>query len=322
MNALAVINMHYVREEPADGIHPVTPAALTSMLQRLGVRCTFVDLPSVILAATGATALPDRAVLLTFDDGLREQIDVALPILERLGIPGAFFVHTRPYTDHRLATTHMMHWLRATIGTEAFAAAVHQTLDERGIVPDIQDDAPARQYRYDEPSVAHLKYLLNVALPPPAREEIIGAIYEAHQSDIMAHARDLHADPADLHALADRGMLGAHGHDHLALAQLDDEAIMRDLSTCRDVLTTMTRVTPIALSYPFGGPDAVDQRVLRAAGTLGFAVGFTMRRAVIEDITSDARTPVASLALPRFDINDVARVEHWLDASYHEEVTT
>lgn len=38
--------------------------------------------------------LPERAALITFDDGYRSVLDVALPCLERFGFPGVLFVPT------------------------------------------------------------------------------------------------------------------------------------------------------------------------------------------------------------------------------------
>jgi peptidoglycan/xylan/chitin deacetylase (PgdA/CDA1 family) len=39
-------------------------------------------------------ALPERAALITFDDGYRSVLEVALPLLERFGYPGVIFVPT------------------------------------------------------------------------------------------------------------------------------------------------------------------------------------------------------------------------------------
>ena len=51
MSGLAVVNLHYVRARGTDGVHPVTPSALESLVDRLAARGRFVDLPAVVSAA-------------------------------------------------------------------------------------------------------------------------------------------------------------------------------------------------------------------------------------------------------------------------------
>lgn len=51
-----------------------------------------VTLQQVIKAISGACSLPERAVLITFDDGLRNNATVAWPILRQMDIPAAIFL--------------------------------------------------------------------------------------------------------------------------------------------------------------------------------------------------------------------------------------
>ena len=51
-----------------------------------------VSMEDVVAAADGRKGLPDRAVLVTFDDGHRSVLERGLPVLTELGIPGVAFV--------------------------------------------------------------------------------------------------------------------------------------------------------------------------------------------------------------------------------------
>src|SRR5205807_2449139 len=96
---LIAVNYHYVRPQYAQsfpGIHGITPAILETQLQLLGRVGEFVGASRIWDAVRGDAPLPPRALLVTFDDGLREQVDNALPILDRLGIPAVYFVNTCP----------------------------------------------------------------------------------------------------------------------------------------------------------------------------------------------------------------------------------
>src|SRR5438046_10232074 len=55
----------------------------------------FVDLPRLYRGLDGADGLPERAALVTFDDGYRNNLTVALPVMRRLGVPGVVFGPSR-----------------------------------------------------------------------------------------------------------------------------------------------------------------------------------------------------------------------------------
>lgn len=66
-------------------------AALERQLRWLKRRFSIVPLRSIVAAAANGGML-SRKVALTFDDGLRSNVDVAYPILHQLAIPATFFI--------------------------------------------------------------------------------------------------------------------------------------------------------------------------------------------------------------------------------------
>jgi peptidoglycan/xylan/chitin deacetylase (PgdA/CDA1 family) len=74
-----------------------------------------VDLGSALRHLAAGGRLPPRSVALTFDDGYRDNLDVAVPILSRYRLPATFFLVTE-FLSHRAR----MWW-------EDLAWAVHHT---------------------------------------------------------------------------------------------------------------------------------------------------------------------------------------------------
>ena len=96
---LVAVNFHYIRpafDFPYPGIHGISPEQFASQLKLCGAIGRFVSGAELRAAVEGQRALADPALIVTFDDGLREQFDHAWPILRELEIPAIFFINTLP----------------------------------------------------------------------------------------------------------------------------------------------------------------------------------------------------------------------------------
>jgi peptidoglycan/xylan/chitin deacetylase (PgdA/CDA1 family) len=101
--------------------------------------CHPIDLATFCDARTTGRALPERPVLVTFDDGYRSVFDLARPILLRYRIPAAVFVCSEPVRRQRLF------WFDAVtraLGPDAFDALRAQP-DERWRRAAEEHDTPA-----------------------------------------------------------------------------------------------------------------------------------------------------------------------------------
>jgi peptidoglycan/xylan/chitin deacetylase (PgdA/CDA1 family) len=58
-----------------------------------------VDLYDLSLAITGKRDLPEKPVIITMDDGYRDNFENAFPILQEFGLSATFFIVTQPIDD-------------------------------------------------------------------------------------------------------------------------------------------------------------------------------------------------------------------------------
>ncbi len=92
---LRVLTYHRVNDaHPHDRLSVSTRAFAAQMQALAASGRPVVPLAEVLPALRGDAALPAGAVALTFDDGYADNHAEALPVLERLGFPAAFFVVT------------------------------------------------------------------------------------------------------------------------------------------------------------------------------------------------------------------------------------
>ena len=114
---LLAVNFHYISETCFEypGIHPVSPESFERQLDLLGRDFQFVGLDDLEAHLNRKRILPVRSCLITFDDGLREQYEIAWSILRRKGIPAAFFVNTYPTLSRTVSFLSL--WKMAFINT-------------------------------------------------------------------------------------------------------------------------------------------------------------------------------------------------------------
>ena len=281
---------HYVAAEvPAEprAIFPVSVEALRAQLELLGRSWEFVSRDELLAAAAGEATLPERACAVTFDDGLRCQAELALPLLDELGIPAIFFVPGKPLAEGRVLHVHKVHALRERVDDAELLELVG--------TEDVPEDVAREHYRYDAPQAARVKYLLNMALPADERDRVVGAAFAEVFPDEAAFAAELYMSRDQIRGLA--SSVGAHSYAHEPLALLPPDELDRDLERCTTLLEEITGVRPRAFSYPHGTASTVDVGTARRLAAAGFRVAFTMERALNRSLDEP-------LLLGRLDAND------------------
>jgi peptidoglycan/xylan/chitin deacetylase (PgdA/CDA1 family) len=288
--SLLAVGYHYVAAEPPRApraIFPVTTDGLRAQLELLGRSWEFVSRDELLAAARGEATLPERACAVTFDDGLRCQAELALPVLEGLGVPAIFFVPGKPLAEGRVLHVHKVHALRERVDDAELLELVGGE--------DVPEDAAREHYRYDTPQAARVKYLLNMVLPADERDRVVGAAFAEVFPDEAAFAAELYMSRDQLRALA--SSVGAHSYAHEPLALMGAEELDRDLERCTALLEEITGVRPRAFSYPHGTPSTVDVGTARRLAAAGYEVAFTMERALNRSLDEP-------LLLGRLDAND------------------
>jgi peptidoglycan/xylan/chitin deacetylase (PgdA/CDA1 family) len=301
---LIAVSYHYIRFAymgPESGIHGITPAQLELQLDVLSKSGEFVSAEQVRDAARGGKELPENSILLTFDNGLREQYENAWPILYRLGIPAVFFVNTSSVVDRKVLAGHKIHLLISQLSFNGFRAMLARHAKEFGIDLGLQvsDMRAARHYRYDLPDVACLKYALNFRPPRDERDRLIDACFnEAFHAGEERWAEELYMNAQQIRHLGCHGFISTQGHEHVPLSLISAEAAERQLRTSIAHLERLVNYRPYALGYPHGSPEFCTRAVEHAAARAGIEIGFMTSRERNRNFSSPFR-------LSRFDCNDL-----------------
>lgn len=191
-------------------------------------------------------SLPARAAVLTFDDGYADNHEVALPLLQRHGLPCTFFIATSFLDGGRMWNDTLIESLRLSRLPE---------LDLRGLA-DAQGIDLGHHVLPAE--LAARSALLHSLIPrvkylaPQARRDCVTAI--AARAEVTP-PDDLMMSSAQVRALRAAGMqIGAHTQTHPMLASLTLAEAADEIAGSRDLLQALLGERVGLFAYPNGKP--------------------------------------------------------------------
>jgi peptidoglycan/xylan/chitin deacetylase (PgdA/CDA1 family) len=248
-----------------DAVYSATPEAFAEEVRFLRDRFRLITLDELLDRADAAFSLTEPTVLITFDDGYRDNLDAALPVLQTLGVQATFFLVTGfldgsrlPWWDHVSYVVKQTKQARLTLErpapltldlerttrTEAIAAIVRAWLDHP---PDLEDEVRR-----------HLEERAGVVVDEPAL------------------GRELFLTWDDARRLAEAGMaIGSHSQSHPTLSRLSEAEQLRELAGSKRLLEQNLGRPVSALAYPYGWPGATTEATRRLAREAGYRLAFS-----------------------------------------------
>lgn len=200
--------------------------------------------------------LPARAAVITFDDGYADNHDVALPVLQKYGLPATFFIASGFLDGGRMWNDTVIETLRRYPGP---------TLDLTALGFDVYPLGSIEQRRAAILAlIPRLKYLA-----PAERQRQVEAIAEHAGVELPD---DLMMTSAQLRRLARAGMtVGGHTVSHPILVRLADSEALAEMSEGKRQLEQITGMPVRFFAYPNGKPGEDYSRThVRLAHEAGF----------------------------------------------------
>lgn len=206
---------------------------------------------------------PARPFLaITFDDGQRDNALHAVPVLERFGLRGSFFVPVRALEQDETLWHDRLGYATAKL-LRADRPAAARALTALG-APELPDPMATVQGLVERAK----------GLSPSQRDDFVDTVERAAGGNVRP-AWDGMMSWKDLRALVARGHeVGSHSMTHELLPQLDDDALVYEVAESRRVLEARLGCRVETFCYPNG--DA-DERVVRAVKEAGYARALSTR---------------------------------------------
>ena len=206
---------------------------------------------------------------ITFDDGYKDNLNFALPILEHYKIPATIYMITR-----FLDTDVWMWWyeLKETINQKD---QLRFNYNEQNFYYELKN------YNQKIKAFKNLRKLfLNLKINEQLRllEIITGNKKRKNYSKICLDAEELKT--LDKNSLI---TIGAHTHNHTNLKILNKDEAIDDICKCTKILENLLKHKVKHFAYPYGGVDQADTREYDIIKNLNFNSAVTDRVYPIKD---------------------------------------
>lgn len=262
-----------------------------------------VTMEQVLEAISTKEKLPEKALLLTFDDGYADNYNVAMPILEEYGVQGSFFIPGKTFTTHQLLDVNKIHYVLASANIYNLVEDLKKEMDyyrgqEFQYAPTEELFAKyAVASRFDIKETVFVKQMLQTVLPEKLRNIISSKLFAKYVGVTEEQlAYELYMSEEQIRTMKRHGMfIGIHGYDHYWLGNLSVDQMENDISLALDALDEFVDKKQWVMNYPYGN---YNKDVLAYISKQGACLGLTTE-VRLADIDKDN-----PLELPRLDCND------------------
>lgn len=306
MKPLYIVMYHYIRDlkhSRYPEIKGLDVALFREQIEYLKTSFQIVAMEEVIAACSGETELPERAILLTFDDGYIDNYTFVFPILEEFGLQGSFFISGKTFASHQLLDVNKIHHILAVADIHNLMTDLKRDMEYyRGQEYDYPPTEELFQKygvanRFDGGEIIFVKRMLQTVLPERLRNQISSKLFIKYVGVTEEQlAYELYMTEEQIRTMKRHGMfIGVHGYDHYWLGNLEPEQMREDISLALDTLDEFIDRRRWVMNYPYGN---YSQDVVRYIKSQGACVGLTVEARMAQIGKDDA------LLLPRFDCND------------------
>jgi peptidoglycan/xylan/chitin deacetylase (PgdA/CDA1 family) len=237
-------------------------------------------------------------VALTFDDGYRDNLEFAWPVLKRHGVPFTLYIATS-FPD-RLGE---LWW----VALERLIARTDRVMVEMDGKARAFDTGLASEKRNAFGKVYWwLRGLEDETELRKAMRDLAGR----YGVDMTAPCRELCMDWSEIAKLAADPLctIGAHTINHVFLSKVSEDVARAEMQRSAEVIEAALGTRPEHFAYPYGDASAAGAREFSLAAKLGFATAVTTQPGVL---VPEHRRRLTSL--PRISLNGHFQALRYVD---------
>jgi peptidoglycan/xylan/chitin deacetylase (PgdA/CDA1 family) len=242
----------------------VTPSNFSEHLKHLKENYHVISL-SELGKAIAKGDVPNRTVVITFDDGYADNLWYAKPLLEKAEVPATVFITTGKIND-----SHEFWWdelERVILLSQKLPEKLKLTIDGTKYNWVIKS-ATDRMTVYKE-----LHALLR-PLEYNVRERVMSELFHQVGTERRARPEYRPLKAEEILELSKNGLIeiGAHTANHSVLSVLSKEKQWEEIIKSKKELEAVLKKTVTSFSYPFGTHSDIDENTKTLVKKAGFTL--------------------------------------------------
>ena len=310
MNNLTIVMYHYVRDLKKSRYPDIKGLDINLFKEQINYmrkHYHIITMEEVIYSIDNQLIIPDKSVLLTFDDAYADHYNNVFPILDKYKLQGSFYAPAKAIMEHSVLDVNKIHFILASVE------------DKVNVVKDLKESIEiykkeyqledfdyyykklAKPTRLDTKDVIFIKRLLQVELVEELRMKIVNTLFEKYigmSEDVFS--RELYMNEEQLkHMLRSGQHIGNHGYNHYWWNSLDEREMNQELDLSLDFLKKIGVDMNIwTACYPYGSYDEQSIKMLDERGC---------KLAVTTELDIATTNKNRRFIMPRLDTNDIPK---------------
>ena len=267
----------------------------------------FITMEMLVDAIENNSVLPEKSVLLTFDDAYSDHFTYVFPLLDKYKIQGSFFAPVKAVTEHKVLDVNKIHFILASEPNKLkIITEIENELDRHRDDYELESfsfyyEKLAQVGRYDSADIVFIKRMLQVELEESLRNIITSNLFEKIVGrDEESFSRELYMDIEQIKCMNSNDMyFGGHGYNHQWLGSLNEAKQRDEIEKSAAFLKLIESDRNYwSMCYPYG---SYDEKTVKLLEEYDFKLGLTTV-VDIADIHEHNR-----YMLPRLNTNDIPK---------------
>ena len=216
---------HYVRDlrnSRYPNINALDIELFKEQIVYLRKHYNIISMEEVIHSVDNQVDLPNKSVLLTFDDAYSDHYTNVFPVLDKYKIQGSFFAPAKAIMENTVLDVNKIHFILASVEDKLRIVNDLKNLIQLNQKEyqlkdfDFYYKKLAKAYRFDTKDVIFIKRLLQVELDEELRNKIVNILFEKYvRISESAFSRELYMNEDQFkHMLRNGHHIGNHGYNH------------------------------------------------------------------------------------------------------------
>jgi peptidoglycan/xylan/chitin deacetylase (PgdA/CDA1 family) len=310
MNNVTVVMYHYVRDLKNSRYPDIKGLDLSLFKEQINYmqkHYHIATMEEVIYSIDNQSNLPDKSVLLTFDDAYSDHYNNVFPILDKYKLQGSFYTPSKAITEHTVLDVNKIHFILASVEDKLTIVK-----DLKELVSLYKNEYQLEDFEYyykklaqasrlDTKDVIFIKRLLQVELVEELRIKMVDALFTKYIGmSESAFSRELYMNEDQLtHMLRSGQHIGNHGYNHYWWNSLNKEEMTQEFDLSINFLEKLgVDMNNWTACYPYGSYDDQSIQMLEERGC---------KLAVTTELDIATTKKERRFVMPRLDTNDIPK---------------